>query len=300
MRNPLTLPRMLDFESTDPEWTPRDLQCLEVWGDNRSVNASFELTGLDAWVWSRSLRSDGGGDLYFASSCGCAEISRFALADVVGHEENAATLAVLLRSMMKRYIGTPDQRQLAAALNLGFSTLASEGEFATAIFAAFVPDERELILCNAGQPAPFVYRAATREWQYLEVPPFGARNTFDSVPLGIVPDAEYQQYSLALQPDDLVLLYTDGLSEARNREGSFVGMEAMAVALAQCDPESPGDLLNGLENVLRQEFDVAAFRDDATAILLRANGRRGPHSFLRSRVRAVLKAMGMVSACVRR
>jgi hypothetical protein len=59
---------------------------MKVWGGNRATWSQFSVPGLDLWVHSEPFRSsDGGGDVYYLSSCASGRITRILLADVSGH-----------------------------------------------------------------------------------------------------------------------------------------------------------------------------------------------------------------------
>ena len=84
---------------------PGHMQCMEVWGGNQVVDDSVAVAGLDAWVYSKPFGgSDGGGDVYYVSSCATGRIARLLLADVSGHGEAVRKTGVGLRDLMRRHI----------------------------------------------------------------------------------------------------------------------------------------------------------------------------------------------------
>ena len=71
---------------TQAEANPVVVFLLEVWGGNEPVDASVELPGMDAWVYSVPFgNSQTGGDVHFVSSCGSGRVYRMMIADVSGH-----------------------------------------------------------------------------------------------------------------------------------------------------------------------------------------------------------------------
>lgn len=113
---------------------PRGLQCLEVWGGNAPANTSLAVTGIDVTIWSQPWQNQPrGGDIFLASMCACAAISRFMLADVAGHGEQVAPLAQRLRKLMAKHVNQPDQNRLAQKINREFAEHAKDGRFATAL-----------------------------------------------------------------------------------------------------------------------------------------------------------------------
>ncbi len=72
-------------------------------------------------------------------------------------------------------------------------------------------------MTNAGHPPPMWYQAARGEWSWLEVDRAREKGTAAGVPLGLLEDVEYERQVVKLRPGDLVVLYSDGLSEATNQ-----------------------------------------------------------------------------------
>ena len=102
------------------------------------------VPGLDLWVHSEPFRSsDGGGDVYYLSSCALGRITRMLLADVSGHGASVAPVAVALRDLMRRNINFIKQTHLIASLNSQFERISATGCFATRLSAhSFLQPER--------------------------------------------------------------------------------------------------------------------------------------------------------------
>src|SRR3954447_8066334 len=145
------------------------LQCMEVWGGNRSADAGVIMAGLDAWVYCRPFMDTGGGggDVFSVSSCATGRITRLLIADVAGHGEVVSSTATQLQRLMRRYVNHLDQAQFVRSMNRQFTTLGTAGCFATAVVTTFFSPTNELTLCNAGHPPPLLYRARTRSWSLL-------------------------------------------------------------------------------------------------------------------------------------
>lgn len=111
------------------------------------------MPGLDLWVHGEPFRSsDGGGDVYYLSSCASGRITRMLLADVSGHGASVAPVAVALRDLMRRNINFIKQTQLVASLNSQFESISATGCFATALVSTFFSPTKTLSVCNAGHP----------------------------------------------------------------------------------------------------------------------------------------------------
>ena len=114
------------------------MQCMEVWGGNTATDNGVIMPGLDAWVYSRPYKGDdAGGDIHYVSSCATGRITRILVADVSGHGQQVAKVAVSLRALMRRYVNYIDQMRVVQGLNVEFATLAQAGSFATAVVASY-------------------------------------------------------------------------------------------------------------------------------------------------------------------
>ena len=139
-------------ETCDPT---HGLQCLEVWGGCGPIHDAISVPGIDAWISSNPCCGDpNGGDIYFVSVCGCEQVSRFVIADVVGHGYAASRLAKRLRQLMRKHIGAADQTRFAQALNREFSDLARNGQFATALLALMFLKRIISYFAMPGTPRP--------------------------------------------------------------------------------------------------------------------------------------------------
>src|SRR5688572_6791800 len=164
-----------------------EMQCMEVWGGNHSADGGVVMAGLDAWVYSKPFGgSDGGGDVYYVSSCATGRITRLLVADVAGHGARVSDVAAELRTLMRRHVNQIDQSRFVQSMNRQFTTLSSAGCFATALVTTFFAPTNHLSLCNAGHPPPLLYRAATRQWSFLDQRSARGGDEFANVPLGVV------------------------------------------------------------------------------------------------------------------
>lgn len=274
---------------------PIKLDCMEIWGGNGEHDSAISVPGVDAWVYSRPQPgSQSGGDIHYVSKCGAGHIIRFAVADVSGHGEKVAGVASLLRSLMRRYINTLNQAKFARALNREFARRSADGIFATAILATYFTVRDQLVLVNAGHPAPLWYQAERRTWQVLcpDMPECSKR--VFNLPLGIISPTQYQQFAVPLGQDDLVLIFTDSLVEAKSPDGRLLTQEGLLDLVRRLDP---GDPLVFRDALLRA---VSAFRgdappeDDLTLLMIRHNGADPPWPGLGETLRNVGKMMRLI------
>ena len=250
----------------------RRIACLEIRGGNRRESYSVELPGLSAWISCRPLPpASEGGDLHYMTVCGKGAISRVVLADVAGHGEIVSSVADRLRNGLRKHIDTWDQAILVQELNNAFLEGANGVQFATAFVLGHYVQSGEMVFTNAGHVPPLWYRAAERKWQIISHSTPYATEIAD-LPLGIIAGTPYTQTAVRLSPGDLLVLYTDGLTESRDSAGQLLGSErfaALASTVPVEEPNNAGEAL--LARVETFRSPTPAF-DDETMIVLRRNG----------------------------
>jgi hypothetical protein len=276
-----------------------DLQCMEVWGGNQSANSAVSMSGLDAWIYSKPYRGDArGGDVYYVSSCATGRIARMLVADVAGHGQAVADVATQLRGLMRRHVNQIDQSRFVQSMNQQFAALCGDGCFATALVTTFFAPTNHLSLCNAGHPPPLLYRATTRQWSFLDQRCAGG-DEFANVPLGVMDLVNYDQFDVKLQVGDLVLAYTDSVTESLDQNGDMLGLGGLLELARSLDVRNPPRLIPQLMSALRQRCGHDVADDDLTILLLRPNGS-GARVPMRDRALAPMRLMKNLLASVTR
>jgi phosphoserine phosphatase RsbU/P len=141
-----------------------------------------------------------------------------ALGDVAGHGVPAALLMARLCSEARYCLVTnPVPRDAVRLLNRQL-TRQNLNFFITFALCVFDLKRHELLVVNAGHMPPLMRIAATGEVQ-----PLGGE--IARPPLGIDANIAYEQALVAIRPGDVLMMYTDGLSEARNASGEMYGTD---------------------------------------------------------------------------
>ena len=268
------------------------MQCMEVWGGNQLADSGVVMAGLDAWVYSKPFGgAEGGGDVYYVSSCATGRITRLLVADVSGHGASVSQTAAGLRGLMRRHVNQIDQTRFVRSMNEQFQALSAAGTFATAVVTTFFAPTNSLSLCNAGHPPPLLYRAATRRWDILEhkhIP--GSDAGADNFPLGVIDMADYDQFDVRLKVGDLVLCYTDSLIEARDAAGEMLGTAGLLELVRSLDMTDPAQLTSQLLTRLETQCAQKLCEDDVTVLLFRPNGL-APNTPLKERLLAPFRIL---------
>jgi len=247
---------------------------MEVWGGNSPVDREFSTPGLQLWLHSRPYeQSEHGGDVYYVSSCASGRITRLLLADVSGHGEGVAAVAGGLRDLMRQNINLIQQTRFVREMNRQFSEQPSRTGFATALVCTFFAPTRSLQFCNAGHPAPMLYRAQEAKWSTAQdLVPVERVQGFADTPLGVVEGADYSRFDTKLSHGDMMLCVSDAFTESLDKEGSLLGAEGLMRVVEDLDPAEPAQIIPTLVERLSRQREGNLSQDDATALLFRADG----------------------------
>lgn len=289
--------------TTDPRShiPPNSLGCMDVWGGNDPADVSLRVTGNDAHLLSRTAGDKGGGDVYYLSTCAAGMVTRFLIADVAGHGEEAVASAKTLRRLMRRHINTADQTRLATDLSREFLEGSDAGRFATAIIGTYFAPTRHLILCNAGHPQPLLFRSSREEWALLThdtpgvvtSPAEGGELGIRNLPLGVIEPAGYEQFALKLEPGDRVLLYTDGVIESKDERGQMLTAAGLVSLARSADRVTPASLVRGIAAQLASLSNGHPAEDDMTLLALQHDGAQPPNMSMGDRVKVIAKMIGL-------
>ncbi|MEV5320559.1 GAF domain-containing SpoIIE family protein phosphatase [Streptomyces sp. NPDC052687] len=219
------------------------------------------VPGLDAAAAYHPASADEvGGDFYDLFPLDDGRWAFF-LGDVCGKGADAAALTSLTRYTL-RAAAIYDPDPCVALRNLD-SVLKSEHQgdsprFCTAVFGVLEPGPDgsfSLQLAGGGHPPALALRADGT------VEPV---STLGGQLIGLLPDPQFVQAATRLRPGDALLLYTDGLTEARTADGSMLEQEGLARYLSAGAPRTAEELLGTVDKLLT---DLGAGVSDDTALL---------------------------------
>ena len=269
---------MTDREQSDNlmQSMTRHLACAETWAGNERTASLVELPGLTAWVHSVPVGpGQGGGDVHYVSVCPGCIVSRIALADVSGHGEAVAVFGEKLRDLMERHLRALEQIELMRDLNQAVREELGDGHYATMVAVGWHGRRGLMVMTNAGHPPPLWYRASRDEWRWLETKRASERERPAGVPLGLLADVTYDRLVVKPQSGDLIVLYSDGVSEATSPAGNELGRDGlmnMARGLDSSSAEALGTQLASAVSAFRRGGEPL---DDETIIVMRRNESDG-------------------------
>lgn len=197
-----------------------------------------------------------GGDYYDFAWDG--EKLIFAMGDVSGKGTGAALIMTVLRAAVRDHWKEKDLGAAVAAMNQTIHGNVPPNKYVTFFIGRLEPKQGTIEFVNAGHNAPIVCRAD------------GAieRLSDGGMVLGLFDDAEYVQGRVQLQPNDNLVVFTDGFSETWNPAGEELGEDGLVAMIRQ----SPGLTASSLRDVVHE--GLAAFSegekatDDRTLIVV--------------------------------
>src|SRR5208337_4569653 len=140
-------------------------------------------------------------------------------------------------------------------------------KYATAIVLSFHRITGRLAFSNAGHLPPLWYHAAQRRWGWLEEGNDPQTKKIAGLPVGLIPGTDYSQTVVTLKPSDLLVLYTDGITEAGNETGNELGREQLLEWARQAPVDSPRLLGEALFQRI-ELFRGKVRNDDETLVVL--------------------------------
>ncbi|MGA8034668.1 MAG: GAF domain-containing SpoIIE family protein phosphatase [Candidatus Acidiferrales bacterium] len=235
--------------------TAREIQRQLLPQDKRAV------PGLDvasAYVPARQL----GGDFYDFVHYGTGRLG-VALGDVSGKGTAAALYGSLTVGIFREY--TQDHRcwpeEMLGVLNTRLNAARMSPNYVCFLFAVYDAGQRQLIVANAGAPRPVLVRGG--DIRELKV---------DGTPLGIFPEMDYETLTFTLEPDDVLIFASDGITESMNAADEPFGLDRLAQALRNLPPGTSAEKISCAILEATDEFSgrPTEAHDDRTLVVLRA------------------------------
>ena len=223
---------------------------------------SFETSFVDLAASSVPCRTVGG-DFFDYLELGARGFG-FGLGDVAGKGAPAALLAAAVQSnFIAQAPVSGDPADTLTRVNNALLRRAIEARFAT-MFHGVVDVTGHLSYSNGGQEPPLVLKRDGISWLEAGGPV-----------LGLLPGATYEFDSVTLDPGDLVVICSDGVTEARNSGGDEFGRERLIEAMSGCHGGKPAAVLERLFEAVRLFSQGTPQGDDITGLVLRYRGQ--PH-----------------------
>lgn len=225
----------------------------------------FNLVG-----WSRPAKQVGG-DFYDFIKLGDNRLG-VAIGDATGKGLSAALLisdcAGVLHTLAPDY---SDPGELLKRVNEGFcSRTGATFRFVTLFYLIIDRNAGTITYSSAGHNPPLLLNSAVGKEQWLEAD--------SGFPLGIVRDAEFSQHALQLEENDTIVLYSDGLIEARNARDEFYGEQRLKRVVEKNERGGVEAILEAVKSDVDEHMRGGEATDDITAVVIQYRKSGAPDS----------------------
>lgn len=182
------------------------------------------------------------------------------MADVSGKGLAAAMQTAMVKYMLRAYaVEDPSPASVLARLNQAVSAFSDPDLFVTAFYGVLCPNSGQLQYGNAGHDSPILALKEHRYCTSLDI---------TGPALGMEPGMTYFSRTIELTPGDLLLLYTDGITNARRGDELF-GRERLVALLAELEGLKPARIVSQIYRTVRA-FAEGNLSDDCALLALKA------------------------------
>jgi sigma-B regulation protein RsbU (phosphoserine phosphatase) len=224
-----------------------------------------QIPGLEIAA-SYETFGEAGGDLYdfIQLDKATSENERWSIfiGDASGHGPSAAVVIAIVQAVLHAHPpGVISPAALLQHLNEHLCRRPIEASFVTAFIGVYDPSSRRLTFANAGHPLPLLLRAKTQNVKWLD--------SVHGYPLGIDPGQSFQDASVEFDPGSILVLYTDGLTEARDQTGAMFGVEGIQAAVRD-GSRAPHELVATIRQAITAHENGRRPTDDQTLVIIGA------------------------------
>ena len=204
-----------------------------------------------------------GGDLYDFVPYSLSRLG-IAVGDVSGKGAPAAIYAALVSGILRSHAPIePGPAEMLSAVNLSLAERRIAAQFVSIIYAVWDDERGTLVVANSGLPRPIYSHDGKIE--FIDA---------TGLPLGLFDEADYDEFSFKAKPGDLFVFYSDGILDARNRDGHSFGPERVAAIVAGCANKSAGCVVNEIFKAVTEHAAGVDTFDDQTVVAIKV--KTGP------------------------
>lgn len=183
------------------------------------------------------------------------------ICDVAGKGIPAALVMVMIRTILRLIVATRhDPATILTWINRGLAGSISIDHFATLSFLTFDPQKSEVVYSNAAHLPLLIYK--NRDAKFLQVDTPG-------LPVGVEKDTKYAQRRFTLEKDDFMVMYTDGIIETMNSQGSQYSTQSLFNILKKNRNLSAQELVGKIKSELTAFAGRTKQHDDQTLMIMK-------------------------------
>ncbi len=192
-----------------------------------------------------------------------------AIADVAGKGIGGAMMMSVCQGVLRTRAGQEKSpARMLSELNRVLSTNLAEDMFITMLYMVLNTETRELQFARAGHERPLL----CREGNGIRVPkPLDAPGIAIGLADADIFDAVIADRSIQLEPGDGIIAYTDGITEAMNRDGEEWGLDNLSELVKSTAPKNPAQLIQSVQSAIARYVGAQEQYDDMTLLALKVN-----------------------------
>ena len=200
-----------------------------------------------------------GGDLFDYVERDGGALS-FTVADVAGKGTSAALLTAVVQGLLAGESNSLDSpAQVCSRLNRSLCRRAIASKFVT-VFYGQLDSDHQLRYCNAGHNAPFLVTSTGV-----------VRLETGGMPVGLFDFTQYETGQIGVNPGDILVVFSDGVTEAVNRAGDEFGDDRLAACLVGSREGGAASALAAVQKAVSAFAGAEPPRDDMTVMVLRVH-----------------------------
>jgi sigma-B regulation protein RsbU (phosphoserine phosphatase) len=208
-----------------------------------------------------------GGDLYDFIPYSLSRMG-IVIGDVSGKGAPAAIYAALVSGILRSHAPIePLPSEMLSAVNLSLAERRIEAQFVSLIYAVWDDESRTLTVANSGLPRPIYVHGGKNE--VIEA---------TGLPLGLFDEADYDEFRFRMKPGEMFVFFSDGILDARNRNGELFGRGRVESIVAQCAERSADCVVDLLFKAVAEHSAGMETFDDQTVVAIKVKGSAGPRS----------------------
>ena len=202
-----------------------------------------------------------GGDLYDFVNYSLSRLG-IVIGDVSGKGAPAAIYAALVSGILRSHAPIePAPAEMLSAVNFSLAERRIEAQYVCLLYAVWDDQRRTLQVANSGLPRPLYVHDGKIE--IIEA---------TGLPAGLFDEAEYDEFTFKAKPDDMFVFFSDGILDARNREGEMFGRSGVERVVSSCTAQSPDCVVDSLFQAVEEHAAGEDTFDDQTVVAIKVKG----------------------------
>ncbi len=207
-----------------------------------------------------------GGDMYdflqYDDLPGSSKRIGIAIGDVSGKGAPAALYAALASGFLRSHAGSrPGASEMLSLINCSLAERHIEAQYVSIAYAVWEDETKQLRIANSGLPRPMYCHNGRLE-----------RVESIGLPLGLFDEAEYDEVSYNAQPGDVFVFFSDGIMDARDREGQMFGRGRLETIVERTCDRSADDVVSAIFKAVDDFSAGENPYDDQTVVVLKVRG----------------------------